>query len=81
MKEHRITDGVSIVELGRVSPTNESPPTVWELPVADVLQVGPGVLAHVLRGGDGAILQLHLPPKDLGTLSGGDAARHRSSHR
>lgn len=56
-------------------------PTVWELPVADVLQVGPRVLAHVLGGGDGALLQLHLPPVKLGTLSGGDAARHGASHR
>lgn len=49
-------------------------PTVGELPVADVLQVGPGVLAHVLGGGDGTLLQLRLSPADLGTLAGRDAA-------
>lgn len=55
-------------------------PTVRELPVADVLQVGPGVFAHVLRGGDGTLLQLHLSPVDLGTLPWRDAAGHRASH-
>lgn len=55
-------------------------PTVRELPVADVLQVGPGVFTHVLRGGDGTLLQLHLSPVDLGTLPWRDAAGHRASH-
>lgn len=49
---------------------------IWELPVADVLQVGPGVFTHVLSGGDGTLLQLHFSPVDLGTLSRRDAARH-----
>lgn len=56
-------------------------PTVGELPVADVLKVRPGVLAHVLGGGDGTLFQLQLPPVDLGTLPGGDATRHGASHR
>lgn len=45
-------------------------PTVGQLPVADVLQVGPGVLAHVLGGGDRTLLQLQLPSVELGTLLG-----------
>lgn len=58
------------------SESNESSRTIWELPVADVLQVGPGVFTHVLSGGDGTLLQLHFSPVDLGTLSRRDAARH-----
>lgn len=65
---------------GDVRKRASTSPTVRELPVADVLQVGPGVLAHVLGGGDGTLLQLHLPPVDLGALPGRDAARHRASH-
>lgn len=58
--------------------------TVGQLPVADVLQVGPGVLAHVhlLRGGgggggggDGTLVQLHLPPPPPVAL-GGPPRRH-----
>lgn len=55
-------------------------PTVGELPVADVLQVRPGVLAHVLGGGDRTLLQLQFPSEDLGTLLGGNTTRHGASH-
>lgn len=57
-----------------------SRPTFWQLPVADVLQVRPGVFTHVLGGGDGTLFQLQLSPGDLGTLSRRDAAGHRASH-
>lgn len=55
-------------------------PTVGEFPVADVLQVSPGVLTDVLGGGDRTLFQLQLPPADLGTLPRGDATRHGTSH-
>ena len=57
------------------------PRTIRELPVADVLQVGPCVLAHVLGGGDGTFVEFHLSPADLWTLSRRDAAGHGPSHR
>lgn len=54
--------------------------TVRELPVTDVLQVGPSVFAHVLGGGDGTLVQVHVSPQDLGTVPRGDAAGHRTPH-
>lgn len=45
-------------------------PTVGQLPVTDVLQVRPGVLAYVLSGGDRTLLQLQFPSVELGTLLG-----------
>lgn len=45
-----------------------------------MLQVGPGVLAHILGGGDGTFFQLHFSPVEFRTPTGRHAARHCRPH-
>lgn len=57
-----------------------SPRTIRELSVTDVLQVGPGVLAHVLSRGDQTLVKFYLPSVDLWALCRREAAGHGTAH-